>query len=321
MKAIALTILAAALLGACGNRASGQADNASGKAPAAPIATVNFNADSAYRYVERQLAFGPRVPGSPAHEACGSWLAEKLRAYGAEVTVQEATLRAFDGTPLPARNIFARYNPQAADRILLLAHWDTRPWADNDPDPANHHTPVPGADDGASGVAVLLEIARNLQAANSQKGVDILFVDAEDYGTEGDDESWALGTRYFVNHPPVAGYSPKWAVLLDMVGGEGSVFTLEYFSARYAPTLQQQLWDAAAAAGASDFFLRTEGPAVTDDHIELIKGGIPAVDIIGTSRSGSFPSHWHTPGDDISHISTATLGAVGRTVMHWLENE
>lgn len=293
---------------------SGQQAVPVGKVPAIAAA---FVADSAFSNVERQLQFGPRVPGTPAHDACGKWLEAELRRHGAAVTLQQATLQAFDGTPLAATNIFGQFNPQAADRTLLVAHWDTRPWADNDPDPANHDKPVPGANDGASGVAVLLEIARVLgQQGTDGKGVDILFVDAEDYGTEGDDESWALGARYFAQNPP-AGYRPARVILLDMVGGRGTSFRREMFSDAYAPSLLDDVWDAAALAGHADLFTDLQGGAITDDHVEFLKAGVPAIDIIALSDTG-FPDTWHTVSDDLRHIDPAMLAATGRTVLTYL---
>ncbi len=317
MKAIALTILGACCLAGCAKTTSTGSDSTPVQEAPAQM-SAPFDADSAYSFIARQVEFGPRVPGTAAHTACGDWLEQKLRETGCEVIVQRVTLHAFDGTPLPARNIFARFNPQAADRTLLLAHWDTRPWADNDPDSANHSKPVPGANDGASGVGVLLEVARQLNLAGSDKGIDILFTDAEDYGSDGDEDSWALGTRYFAENPPVAGYAPKQAVLLDMVGGAGSIFTREYFSNQYAPALLDDLWASARATGNEQLFSNTPGGAITDDHLELLKVGIPTVDIIGFSPDGGFLPTWHTLRDDMTNISRETLQAVGTTLMHWL---
>lgn len=317
MKTLAITVLAALCLCGCRQNASARAESATAVERHEP-ATAPFAADSAYAYVERQVAFGPRVPGTQEHAACGDWLVAQLRSRGAEVMEQRVTLTAFDGTRLPARNIFARFNPQATDRVLLLAHWDTRPWADNDPDPANQTKPVPGANDGASGVGVLLEIARQLQLAGSEKGVDILFVDAEDYGSDGDEDSWALGARHFAMNPPVPGYAPRAAVLLDMVGGEGSVFAREYFSQQHAPALLDELWGAAAATGHGSLFVNSAGGAITDDHLQLIEAGIPTIDIIAFSPQGSFLPTWHTLQDDMAHISRETLSAVGVTIMYWL---
>lgn len=279
-----------------------------------------FDADSAYSYVERQVSFGPRVPNTEAHREAGKWITSELKRHGAEVIVQEAVITAFDGTPLNAKNIFGRFNADKPDRLLLLAHWDSRPWADQDPDPANRMKPIDGANDGASGVGVLLEIARQLSIKPDTKGVDILFVDAEDWGTEGDDDSWALGTKYFVENPPEPDYMPSEAILLDMVGGEGAVFCREYFSERSNPDLAANLWLIAAREGYSEMFQNRLGTAVMDDHVELIKAGIPAVDIIEfhpDSDSG-FNPRWHTLADNMEGISKETLGAVGKTVLSYI---
>ena len=240
----------------------------------------DFNADSAYNYLAKQVSFGPRVPNTEAHRKTGDWLTAELKRHGAKVTEQKMQLKAFDGTILDSRNIFAQFNPESKKRVLLLAHWDCRPWADKDPDPDRRTEPVDGANDGASGVAVLLEIARQLAVSPVNKGVDLLFVDAEDWGTDGNDESWALGTKYFVENPVVKGYSPEYAVLLDMVGGEGATFCREYFSERSAPHVSEELWRIAHKLGYEEMFLNRMGSAVMDDHVQLIKAGIPAVDII-----------------------------------------
>lgn len=303
----------------CAGCSAGKTGDSAAADPAAPEATplVSFDADSAYSYVEQLVAFGPRVPNTEAHRLSGNWLASQLRDFGWEVTEQTAQLKAFDGTNLRARNIFAQINPDAPDRLLLLAHWDSRPWADNDPDPAKRTEPVVGANDGASGVGVLLEIARNLGKTNSAAAVDILLVDAEDWGNEGDDSSWALGTRYFVENPPVTGYRPKEAILLDMVGSPSAQFRYEYFSAQSNPTLLRRLWERAAALGYGTYFIPEYGTAVTDDHVELINAGIPAVDIIDyrvTDDYQGFDPVWHTTADKMDNISRETLRAVGETV-------
>lgn len=283
--------------------------------------TVNapvFNADSAYSYVKRQVDFGPRVPNTEAHRLCGDWLVEKLRSHGAEVTEQKADLKAFDGTVLHARNIFGRYNPDAERRILLLAHWDCRPWADADPDPANHKSPVDGANDGASGTGVLLETARLLGQKAPELGVDILFVDAEDWGTEGDDASWALGAKYFVENPPVENYFPEFAILLDMVGGKDAIFCREYFSQEAAPSVADSFWATASEAGFDAYFKNTLGGAVTDDHVKLIDAGIPAIDIIEYHPQSGFNPRWHTVADNMDGISAETLKAVGQTLVEFI---
>lgn len=311
-----MTTLVAVSLVACGSRKAAEAPAVEEKAPAAE--EVRFDADSAYAYVARQVEFGPRVPNSEAHRAAGDWLVSELRRHGAEVTEQRAALKAFDGTVLQARNILGQYNPEAGSRLLLLAHWDTRPWADADPDPAKRREPVPGANDGASGVGVLLEIARQLGEQAPDRGVDILFTDAEDWGTDSDEDSWALGTRYFATHPIREGYRPDEAILLDMVGGKGAVFCREYFSEQAHPALARQVWAAAARLGHGELFQNRLGGAVTDDHIQLIEAGIPAIDIIEyhpDAYGGGFNPLWHTTADDMKGIDRATLGAVGETVM------
>jgi Zn-dependent M28 family amino/carboxypeptidase len=281
------------------------------------------NADSAYSYVERQVNFGPRVPNTSAHREAGLWLKSELERHGATVIEQAMELTTFDGVKLQACNIMGQYNPQASYRVLLLAHWDCRPWADADPNEANRRKPVPGANDGASGVGLLLEIARTLQATPppSQVGVDILFVDAEDWGTDGDDSSWALGTRYFAQNPIKSGYRVAKAVLLDMVGGQGAQFRREYFSDRYARSLVNEVWGAASQVGADSHFSHDSGGAITDDHVELLQAGIPAIDVIEFADGTGFNPRWHTLSDDMSGISAATLKAVGDTMLQWIFNQ
>lgn len=279
---------------------------------------VKFNADSAYEYINRQVLFGPRVPNTESHRNCCEWLISELMRHGASVTRQDIKLTAFDGTILDATNIIGSFNPEASDRLLLLAHWDCRPWADADPDPANHSTSVDGANDGASGVGVLLEISRQLGENSIKKGIDILFVDAEDWGAEGDDESWALGSRYFANNPHKEGYSPQQAILLDMVGGHNAKFRKEYFSIQNAPSLVDKIWSVALQSGYENYFLPEIGGAVTDDHIELQKVGIRAINIIEFDPTDGFNPAWHTINDNMSVISKETLKAVGQTVLNYI---
>ncbi len=279
---------------------------------AAEVASLRpFSADSAYSYIARQVEFGPRVPGTEAHRLCGDWLVSKLKSFGADVTEQTATLTTFDGTKIPMRNIFAQINPDAELRILLLAHWDSRPWADNDPDPAKHTTPVDGANDGASGTGVLLELARVINKDGTAPGLDILLCDAEDWGEENNDESWAMGARYFANNIPIEGYKPTVSILLDMVGAPNATFMREYFSQQAHPALANHIWDIAKDLGHEDMFPNRMGSAITDDHVELIKAGIPTIDIIDYREGSGFFSGWHTTSDNMDGISKETLQAVG----------
>lgn len=319
---LALTLATATLLSACGG--SGMAsDSQAAPSDVAPteVKPAAFDADSAYAYVQRQVDFGPRVPNTAAHAATAEWLASELRRHGAQVATLPAELKAFDGTTLKATNILASYNPEAKERILLVAHWDCRPWADEDPDEANHSKPVDGANDGASGVGVLLEIARQLGIEAPAKGVDILLVDAEDWGTEGRDDSWALGAKHFVDNPPEGFIRPKAGVLLDMVGGNGAQFRREQFSQYYSPELVSDLWSTAAAIGHGNIFSNEPGGAITDDHLQFIRAGIPMIDIIEFHPDSGFNPRWHTAADNMEGIDAATLGAVGETVMTWLRNK
>lgn len=310
-----------AVLSSCsasGNGASQNDTTHSEEATESRVSVPDFSADSAYAYVRKQVEFGPRVPNSESHRLAGEWLANELRRHGAEVILQKATLTAFDGTALKAVNIFGQYNPEAGERLLLLAHYDCRPWADNDSDPSAHGKPVDGANDGASGVGVLLETARQLHAVNPGLGIDILFVDAEDYGRDQDEESWALGTRHFAQNPIKSGYRPTRAILLDMVGGKGASFPAEYFSRQAAPELDDAFRMAAASAGYGELFPRSYGSGVTDDHVELIRAGIPAIDIIDYRPDRGFPSTWHTLQDNIENIDPATLKAVGQSLLQYI---
>ncbi len=313
-----LVIAVMALAGCASANAGSQSDSAD--AEGAPATAAAFSGDSAYQYVAKQVEFGPRVPNTPAHKLAGDWLVGELRRHGAqEVIEQPLSLRAFDGTQLQARNILGRYNPEASERILLLAHWDCRPWADEDEDEGKRQQPVDGANDGASGVGVLLEIARQLGEQAPSKGVDILFVDAEDWGSEGDEDSWALGAQAFAANPPVKGYSAKEAILLDMVGGENATFRREYFSEKAASNLNSSLWAIASRLGYSSTFPNQPGSAITDDHVRMIEMGIPAVDIIEYNpANGGFNPRWHTSRDTMEGISPATLQAVGEVVMTYL---
>lgn len=314
LEIAAITATVAMMCG-CGGRsvaADAQAAQADSR-QSAPLPT--FQQDSAVAYVATQVAFGPRAPRTKAHDACGRWLASELRRHGADTVIeQRANLKDFG----PICNIMGRFNLAAGRRILLLAHWDTRPVADADPDPGNHDKPIDGANDGASGVGVLLEAARLMGSQMPATGVDILLVDAEDSGTEGDDESWARGTRYWVENMPYGRSEPmpEYAVLLDMVGGRNAVFPIEQFSQAYAPRTVAKVWQTAASNGLGDRFVNRTGGGVNDDHVPLLKAGIPAIDIIETDHpaTGSFNPTWHTMADNMENIDPATLGAVGKLI-------
>ncbi|MCM1153456.1 MAG: M28 family peptidase [Muribaculum sp.] len=321
MICIQVALIALTMFASCGASKNNREDASEATPTSASI--PSFNADSALRYAKIQTDFGPRVPNTEAHRKASEWLASRLGVLTDTVILQPMRLRAFDNTLLNAVNIMGRINPDKPDRILLLAHYDCRPWADNDPDPSNHTKPVDGANDGASGVAVLLELSRILKEnplPQNAPGIDILLVDAEDWGHHDDEESWALGTKYFVNNPPIEGYRPQAVILLDMVGAKNATFFKEYFSEMAAPSLNNAIWNAAAAAGFSQLFPKSVGSAVTDDHKPFIDAGIPAIDIIDfrPEQDGGFDPNWHTVNDTFENLDKETLKAVGQTMVQYL---
>ncbi len=293
--------------------------------------TPVFVADSAMAYIVTQCAFGPRVPGSPAHEACGNWIASRFTALGTTVSEQRTQLAGYDGQLLPCRNIMASYQPQATDRVLITAHWDSRAWADNDRDSKNHHTPVPAANDGASGVAVMLEMARVLPQLPLDCGVDFVCFDLEDQGTpqwaeddDVEDNFWCLGSRYWANEAYATGYTARYAINLDMVGGKGARFEIEKFSQQFAAPLVNMVWHLAAQLGYGDYFPLREGGYVTDDHLSVSQlARIPAIDIVPHSNHGrsSFGPTWHTIADTPENIDPAVLKAVGQTLLQLIYND
>ena len=260
--------------------------------------------------------------------ACGDWLEAELTRLGAQVTAQRVTLRAYDGTVLAARNIVGSYKPEVKKRVLLCAHWDSRPWADADPDPKHHRTPILGANDGASGVGVLLEVARQLQAQPAAIGVDIIFFDAEDYGTHADDEestegiTWCLGSQYWARVPHTANYNARFGILLDMVGGKEARFHREGYSDYFAKHIVDKVWAAAQASGNGQWFPYADGGVITDDHLPINQiARIPCIDIIGHYPETGFAPTWHTMDDTMENIDPAVLRAVGQTVLQVIYNE
>ena len=323
-----LPLLALVVLVACGNTGKTsdqpQEEETDIKAP-------EFNPDSAYAYVKAQCDFGPRTPNSTAHERCADWLVQKFQQFGATVIEQKDKVRAWDGELLQMRNIVASYNPDTRKRVLICSHWDSRPWADNDPDEKNHHTPIDGADDGASGVGVMLEIARQIQQQNTKIGIDLICFDLEDYGNpqwyEGkhDENSWCLGSQYWSRTQHVEGYNARYGILLDMVGNANARFYREYFSQHLAGSVVSKVWKKAHNSGYGEFFPKKDGGAITDDHLPINNmAHIPCIDIIPDypdCDQSSFGPVWHTLHDNISNISPVALKAVGQVLMEVIYNE
>lgn len=316
------------LLHSCGNLRKQATEDAALLQPVGPV----FCADSAYLYCEKQCDFGPRTMNSEAHDRCEQWIVQKFKDFGMEVITQKTTLKGYDGTPLKSTNIIASYKPERVERILLCAHWDSRPWADNDPDEANWKKPVLAANDGASGVAVMLEVARLLQASDSLTlGVDFVCFDAEDWGvpqwSDAADvsDSWALGAQYWSANLHKKDYKARFGILLDMVGGQGAQFYKEGMSLQYASSIVDKVWRAAQVVGFGSFFPSQMGTGVTDDHIPVNKKAkIPTIDIIPyypACEQSSFGPTWHTIHDDMAHIDKNTLQAVGQTIIQVLFSE
>jgi glutaminyl-peptide cyclotransferase len=326
----AFALVAVCSIVSCKEQAGGDKDsNAADTARALQMTTATFNADTAYDYVAKQVAFGPRVPGTKQHRDCAAWLESVLKANCDTVYRQEGTVTAGAGAEekqLPCINLIGSINPTAQRRVLLLAHWDTRPWADQDV--KDKDKPILAPDDAGSGVAVLLELARtlNLKPLPAGLGIDILLTDVEDYGkSEWGDDSYCLGTQYWAQHPHVAGYKAAYGILLDMVGARGSSFPMEQTSTQYAPDVQQRVWSAASRAGFSSYFpyAASQG-GVTDDHKFVNEmAHIPTIDIIALTDATptGFPPHWHTHKDNMQIIDKGTLQAVGQTLVQTLSEE
>lgn len=303
------------------------------------VTAPSFNADSAYTYIDKQVKFGPRVPNTPAHVNTGNYLVAKLKQFGCEVTEQNFVATTWDGKKLNARNIIGAINPKATKRIVLASHWDSRPHADQDPDKADQSKPVTAANDGASGVGVLLELARTIQQSQQKPtvGIDIIFFDAEDWGN-GDKASndfeketgnqydyigFCLGSRHWSKNLHKPGYSAYYGILLDMVGAKGATFAKEGLSMQFAPSVVNNVWQTASRLGYSQYFVDAQGGQITDDHLApntIAK--IPMIDIIHTNiGSGGFFPAWHTAEDDMSNIDRNTLKAVGQTLLQVVYNE
>ncbi len=283
---------------------------------------IPFDADTAYSYIEYQVNLGYRLPESKEHKACGDWIIKLLRSWG--YTISEQTFEGTDyfGKPVTGRNIIASLNPNEPQRVILLAHYDTRPVADQEPNPLKQKSPIYGADDGASGVAVLLELARQSHKRASKLPLDFFFVDLEDGGKGGTDDGWCLGSKYWSKHPHLPNYQAKYGVLLDMVGARDARFCWEAYSKAYAGRYVYTFWEVAAQLGWGKYFINKDTSGLVDDHVPLIKDRkIPTLDIVNydSDRDTGFGKHWHTQEDNLNIISRETLRAVGETVGTTLE--
>ncbi|SDK81807.1 Peptidase family M28 [Catalinimonas alkaloidigena] len=327
-KALAFGLGMMLLVSACDDTKTSQTTENS-PPPAALVQAPDFNADSAYAFVEAQVAFGPRVPNTPAHRQCGDYLVNYMRGIGWEVQEQNFEATAWDETVLNGRNIISTLNPQANKRILLMAHWDTRPYADQDS--VRQREPIEGANDGGSGVAVLMEVARVLQASNLPQnlGVDIIFTDAEDYGQPeserdgaGKQDTWCLGAQHWAKNPHRKGF--YYGILLDMVGAEGAQFARDEISMQAAPSVVDRVWKIGTQLGYSSYFSYQTASGLLDEHYYVNRiARIPMIDIIQYDpvHDDYFYEHWHTHEDTLEHINRETLKAVGQTLLQTLFQE
>lgn len=328
---VGVFLLSLTLLAGCGGKDKKQKKEEEEQKPPVQktVKVPGFNADSAYYYVKKQVNFGPRVPGTQAHAQCADWLSTRLNSFADSVIVQDFRASIFNGQLKAGKNIIGIFQPEKKKRILVCAHWDSRPFADQEEDPSLHNNPIDGANDGASGVGVLMEIARKLSKQDTHVGIDIIFFDLEDYGEpQGQqsrkENSWALGSQYWSQNPHTFNYSAIYGILLDMVGVENAQFPREGTSEYFASDILDKVWNQAAQLGYEKYFVNQSVSGIIDDHLYVNQiQGIPTIDIIALDRKGKsdFFKHWHTLQDNMENIDKTTLNIVGNTVMHVIYKE
>jgi glutaminyl-peptide cyclotransferase len=298
-----LVILLLCLVVGC----NGDANGGSAAQSTSAATSTGFNGTAAYNYAKAQVDFGPRVPGTPAAKQAGDWIIRQMRARADTVIVQSFTYTTADGKKLPLRNILARFRPELSERVLYLTHWDSRPISESAATEAERKMPVPGANDGASGVGMFIALADVLKKTKPNVGVDMLFTDGEDYGKFGPPEVDVLiGAKYFATHLPSPGYKPLYGVLWDMIGDKDLRIPYEMLSFQQAPEVVSRVWQTAADLGHGDVFVQESGGDVTDDHIPLLNVGLRVIDVIDLT----YPPH-HTPQDTMDKISAKSLAIVG----------
>ena len=317
-------LLLCCLLFAC----STEPEQQTKEVPKAKIEVPIFNPDSAYHFVEKQVSFGPRVISSTPWKNCAIWLEKKFKTYTPNVIVQEAPITTYDGKKHTLKNIITSFSPEKNNRIALFAHWDSRHIADHDT--KNQDAPILGANDGGSGVGVLLELARQFSIKNPNIGVDIILFDAEDYGQPEDSkfpimqDSWCLGSQYWSKNLHKPNYYARYGILLDMVGAKNATFRKEEISSYYAPNILEKVWRKANQLGYGNHFVFENAKQIVDDHLYVNQiTGIPTIDIIeyDPATESNFNKHWHTHKDDMDNIDKNTLNAVGQTLLEVIYNE
>jgi Zn-dependent M28 family amino/carboxypeptidase len=331
MKNKLLLIIILFFIIGCGNNTEEKPKKVVEEKPITPpvkIEKPNFSADSAYLYIKEQVDFGPRYPNNEAHGKCAKYLEQKLKSFGLNTTVQVGKTKTFNNKEITIKNIIGEYNPEAKKRILLFAHWDSRPFADQDT--KDMIKPILGANDGASGVGILLEVARQLSIIKPNIGVDIIFFDAEDYGQpasgmiQNNSDTWCLGSQYWAKNLHKQDYKADFGILLDMVGSTNAYFTKESISMKYAPEIMNKVWRYGKQLGYGKHFIDTETFFVgTDDHQYVNEiANIPSIDIIHYERgTGNFHPTWHTHNDNMDVIDKTTITAVGEVLLYTIFNE
>ena len=321
MKRLGFVAACLLVLAGCNHKQGQQSAQQAERTDYTQVVVPNFSADSAYRWVAEQVAFGPRTPGSEGWRRCADYIVLRMGQWCDTVMTQTFKATLWDGRQVPGCNIVASLNPRATRRVMLAAHWDSRLWADHDVDDGKHHSPVPGANDGASGVAVLMEMARVMSAMPPGVGVDFVFFDVEDQGLPEwsehyEDNTWCKGSQYWAQNRHVPYYTAVYGVLFDMVATQQPRFTKEQVSRYYAPGLTDKLWSAAAALGYGNIFVGHDTDPILDDHLYVNQmTGIPMVDIVQNSVNTSFFEHWHTTTDDLEAVSGETMRIVAHVVM------
>ena len=292
------------------------------------IPPLSFNEDSAYYFIEKQVGFGPRVPNTSSHSKCADWLFSYLSRHADKTLMQKAEVLAYNGEVLKMKNIIASFNPDAKKRIFLCAHWDTRPFADQDTE--NKDQPIPGANDGGSGVGVLLEVARQINLDSLKIGIDIILFDTEDYGAPRNSpqankqDTWCLGSQYWSKRPHISGYNAKYGILLDMVGAKDARFSMEKNSMIYASSVMKRMWKLGHQLGHGSFFSYDKASPIVDDHLYINKiANLPCIDVVhyATYSNSGFGSFWHTHDDNMDVIDKGVLKAVGETVLAMIKTE
>ena len=322
-KFLILPLFALLFLQACRNDKPAEETNT--ETAEVKLLSPEFNADSAYVYTKAQVDFGPRIPSTAAHANTAAYLVQKFKSFGGQVRVQQAPAKTYDGKSHTLKNIIANFYPEKKERVLISAHWDARPFSDQDPDVNMQDKPFDAANDGASGVAVMLEMARQIQLKQPNVGVDFILWDIEDYGKANDEtpneSTWCIGSQYWAKNQPVKGYKPLYAINLDMVGGGNAQFAQDEVSRKYAPNVVKKVWDIGNEIGYSAYFINVISGSIIDDHYWINQAGIPCIDIIHYTDTAGFYMNWHTQLDNLNNIDKNTLKAVGQTVLETIYRE